>query len=55
MSDDPAVSATPPADATHGKQPWHPPLLQEVDYSETEAGAGFNAIYDGPYTYTSSA
>lgn len=37
---------------TEPKQPWHPPTIEEVDYTATEAGAGFSAIYDGPYTYT---
>lgn len=35
------------------KRPWHAPDFEEADISTaTEAGAGFSAIYDGPYTYT---
>jgi asparagine synthase (glutamine-hydrolysing) len=33
-------------EATHAaKAPWHPPTMDEVDYSETE-GAGAGAVYD---------
>jgi hypothetical protein len=38
--------------ATQPKQPWHAPTIEEIDYTATEAGAGFSPIYDGPYTYT---
>ena len=35
-----------PADSdAHAKAPWHPPALEEVDYSATEA-AGIGATYD---------
>ncbi|HEX8173431.1 MAG TPA: hypothetical protein VF824_23045 [Thermoanaerobaculia bacterium] len=34
------------------KQPWHPPTIEQIDYTATEAGAAFTPIYDGPYTYT---
>ena len=31
--------------ARTGKAAWHPPTLEEVDYSQTEA-AGVGAVYD---------
>ena len=33
------------ASSTGAKAPWHPPTLEEVDYSATEA-AGVGAVYD---------
>jgi hypothetical protein len=50
MSDIPISRATTgvtaPADSgTSTKAPWHPPTLEEVDYSATEA-AGVGAVYD---------
>jgi hypothetical protein len=30
---------------TSAKAPWHPPTLEEVDYSETEL-AGVGGVYD---------
>ena len=36
-------SATPPD--TVEKAPWHPPKLEEVDYSATEA-SGVGGVYD---------
>ncbi len=48
MSDSPERSdldrAASPAEAG-AKAPWHPPTLEEVDYSATEA-AGVGAVYD---------
>jgi hypothetical protein len=38
-------AATPAGPAASGKAPWHPPTLEEVDYSATEA-AGVGAVYD---------
>ena len=38
-------AATPPGSDTSVKAPWHPPTLEEVDYSATEA-AGVGAVYD---------
>lgn len=32
-------------ETTSAKAPWHPPKLEEVDYSATEA-AGVGAVYD---------
>ena len=49
MSDDPRqddtrTGATDPAEAG-AKAPWHPPTLEELDYSATEiSGAG--GVYD---------
>jgi hypothetical protein len=37
-------SARSDSDAS-AKAPWHPPTLEEVDYSATEA-AGVGAVYD---------
>ena len=31
--------------ARTAKAPWHPPTLEEVDYSQTEA-AGVGGVYD---------
>ena len=42
---DPTRAATPPGSDTGAKAPWHPPKLEEVDYSATEA-AGVGAVYD---------
>ena len=36
---------TPSQSDTSAKAPWHPPTLEEVDYSATEA-AGVGAVYD---------
>jgi hypothetical protein len=38
-------AAIPPDSETSVKAPWHPPKLEEVDYSATEAG-GAGAVYD---------
>ncbi|HEX8744016.1 MAG TPA: hypothetical protein VF712_12870 [Thermoleophilaceae bacterium] len=38
-------AANPPTSDTGPKAPWHPPKLEEVDYSATEA-AGVGAVYD---------
>jgi hypothetical protein len=38
-------AATTPGSDTSAKAPWHPPTLEEVDYSATEA-AGVGAVYD---------
>ena len=38
-------AATPLDSGTSPKAPWHPPTLEEVDYSATEA-AGVGAVYD---------
>ena len=35
----------PPDAGTHAKMPWHPPTLEEVDYSATEA-SGAGGTYD---------
>ena len=46
MSDHPHPHAATPSDPdTSAKAPWHPPKLEEVDYSATEA-AGSGAVYD---------
>lgn len=37
-------STSPDSDSS-AKAPWHPPTLEEVDYSATEA-AGVGAVYD---------
>lgn len=42
---DAARAATPPHSGPSAKAPWHPPKLEEVDYSATEA-AGVGAVYD---------
>ena len=42
---DVAGAMTPPGSDTSAKAPWHPPTLEEVDYSATEA-AGVGAVYD---------
>lgn len=42
---EPPRAATPPDSGTSAKAPWHPPTLEEVDYSATEA-AGAGAVYD---------
>ncbi len=42
---EPPRAATPPDSDTSAKAPWHPPTLEEVDYSATEA-AGVGAVYD---------
>jgi hypothetical protein len=34
-----------PGSGAGAKAPWHPPTLEEVDYSATEA-AGVGAVYD---------
>lgn len=49
MSDDPRqddirTGTARPADAS-AKAPWHPPTLEEVDYSATEA-TGAGGVYD---------
>lgn len=41
----PTGAATPPEADMSAKAPWHPPTLEEVDYSATEA-AGVGAVYD---------
>lgn len=38
-------TAAPTASDPSAKAPWHPPTLEEVDYSATEA-AGVGAVYD---------
>lgn len=43
--DDAPRPAAPHDSATSAKAPWHPPTLEEVDYSATEA-AGVGAVYD---------
>jgi hypothetical protein len=43
--DEPRRAATPSDSDTSAKAPWHPPTLEEVDYSATEA-AGVGAVYD---------
>ena len=40
-----ARAATPTESDPSAKAPWHPPTLEEVDYSATEA-AGVGAVYD---------
>jgi hypothetical protein len=42
QSDDSARAAS---TTDSDKAPWHPPTLEEVDYSATEA-AGVGAVYD---------
>ncbi|HEX8074279.1 MAG TPA: hypothetical protein VF545_04800 [Thermoleophilaceae bacterium] len=42
---DPHQAATPAEADASAKAPWHPPMLEEVDYSATEA-AGVGAVYD---------
>lgn len=42
---EPRRPATPSDYDTSAKAPWHPPALEEVDYSATEA-AGVGATYD---------
>ena len=42
---DAAGATTPPGSDTSPKAPWHPPTLEEVDYSATEA-AGVGGVYD---------
>ena len=42
---DAARAAAPSDSGTGAKAPWHPPKLEEVDYSATEA-AGVGAVYD---------
>ena len=42
---DPPRAATPSESDTSGKAPWHPPTMEEVDYSATEA-SGVGAVYD---------
>jgi hypothetical protein len=49
MSDDPrqdhaATETARPGDSS-AKAPWHPPTLEEVDYSATEA-SGAGGVYD---------
>ena len=38
-------AAAPSESDPSAKAPWHPPTLEEVDYSATEA-AGVGAVYD---------
>lgn len=49
MSDSPSKSTDSPrtsvSESLAGKAPWHPPTLEEVDYSATEA-AGAGPYYD---------
>ncbi len=45
MSEHSKRSHEPQAATSSGKAPWHPPTLEEVDYSATEAG-GVGAVYD---------
>jgi hypothetical protein len=42
--EDAGTGTTRPADAP-AKMPWHPPTLEEVDYSATEA-SGVGGTYD---------
>jgi hypothetical protein len=42
---DPVKGASGPEEAGSTKAPWHPPTLDEVDYSETEA-SGAGGVYD---------
>jgi hypothetical protein len=42
---EPSRAATPSGPDASVKAPWHPPTLEEVDYSATEA-AGVGAVYD---------
>jgi hypothetical protein len=39
------VSAGAPPAGAQEKAPWHPPTLEEVDYSATEA-SGVGGVYD---------
>jgi hypothetical protein len=47
MSDQPNTTdaSRPDSDTTRAKAPWHPPTLEEVDYSATEA-SGTGGVYD---------
>lgn len=47
MSDhpNPTEASRPDPDTTGAKSPWHPPKLEEVDYSATEA-SGVGGVYD---------
>ena len=50
MSDEPTqdnarTAATPPAADASAKAPWHPPTLEEIDYSATEI-SGVGGVYD---------
>lgn len=46
MNRPPTGPATaPPETSSAPKAPWHPPTLEEVDYSATEV-SGVGAIYD---------
>lgn len=41
-------ASTSPGDEAVVKRPWHPPTLEEIDYSETQQGvAQPNANFDG--------
>jgi hypothetical protein len=42
---DPTLPAATPEAVSAPKAPWHPPTLEEVDYSATEA-TGAGGIYD---------
>jgi hypothetical protein len=42
--DDTGTETARPADASP-KAPWHPPTLEEIDYSATEV-AGVGGVYD---------
>ncbi|HEX8051446.1 MAG TPA: hypothetical protein VF517_00520 [Thermoleophilaceae bacterium] len=42
---EPQRAATSSESGAGAKAPWHPPTLEEVDYSATEA-AGVGAVYD---------
>jgi hypothetical protein len=42
---EPSRAATPSGSDAGAKAPWHPPTLEEVDYSATEA-SGVGAVYD---------
>ena len=43
--DDSARSPSSPQSGSAAKAPWHPPTLEEVDYSATDA-SGVGGIYD---------
>jgi hypothetical protein len=45
MSEDSISSDAPQAATSPSKAPWHPPTLEELDYSATEA-AGAGNVYD---------
>ena len=48
MSEHPLRNSAPDEAAARpgtGKAPWHPPTMEEVDYSATEA-AGVGGVYD---------